>query len=61
MGKRSLSAFGLTSVDVTRKKTSNRKTMSVIDDILNDGLTFERRLIAIVFCFIYRQVREEDP
>jgi hypothetical protein len=48
-GNSSLSAFGFTSVDVTRKNTSSKKTMSVIEDMLNDGSTFERRLIDIFF------------
>jgi len=47
-------------VDVTRKKTSNRKTMSVIEDILNVELTLERRFIDILLV-IYLPVRAEDP
>ena len=48
-GSSNFRALGLTSVDVTRKKTSKRNTMSVIDDILKDGLTFARRFIAIIY------------
>jgi hypothetical protein len=47
-------------VDVTRKKTSNRKTMSVIEDILKVELTLERRFIDILLV-IYLPVRAEDP
>ena len=47
-------------MDVTRKKTSNRKTMSVIEDILNVELTLERRFIDILLV-IYLPVRAEDP
>ena len=42
-----LSALGLMSVDVTRKKMSSRNTMSVIDDIENPESTFVVLLIAI--------------
>ena len=46
-GRRSLSAFGLTRVDVTRKNMRSRNTMSVIDDIENPASTFVVRLMAI--------------
>ena len=39
LGRRSFSALGLTSVDVSIKNISNKKTISVIDDILKLGLT----------------------
>jgi len=38
-GKSSFKAFGLTSVEVSIKKISNKKTISVIEDILKFGLT----------------------
>lgn len=60
-GSSSLSALGLTSVDVTRKKISIRNTMSDIDDILKLDSTFARRFSAIVFLIIYLQVRGADP
>ena len=59
-GSNSLRALGLTRVDVTRKNTSSKKTMSVIDDILNVESTFERRLIDILFT-ICLQVHAGDP
>jgi hypothetical protein len=46
-GRRSFSALGLISVEVTRKKISRRNTMSVIDDIEKPESTFVVLLIAI--------------
>lgn len=46
-GRRSFSAFGLTSVEVTRKKISNRNTMSVIEDIDISDSDFVVLFIAI--------------
>ena len=51
-GSRSLRAFGLMSVDVTRKKISSRNTMSVIDDIENPESTFVVLLIAMSPYFV---------
>jgi hypothetical protein len=39
------------SVEVTRKKMSSRKTMSVIDDIENPESTFVVLLIAIFLSY----------
>jgi len=39
LGKSSFKALGLTSVEVSIKKMSNRKTMSVMEDILKLALT----------------------
>ena len=60
LGRSSLRALGLTRVDVMRKNISNKKIMSVIDDILNEGSTFALRLKAILFS-IYLPVRVKDP
>ena len=61
-GNRSLRALGLTRVEVTKKKINNRKTMSVMEDMLNEGLTFDLRLIDIIVSFfIYLLAREEGP
>ena len=49
LGSRSFSAFGFTSVDVTRKKISSRNTMSVMDDIENSDNILVFLLIAISF------------
>ena len=50
-GSSSFSAFGLISVDVTRKKIRSRNTMSVIDDIEKPESTFVVLLIAMsLFC-----------
>ena len=38
-GNLRFSAFGLTKVDVRMKKISNKKMMSVNEDILNSALT----------------------
>ena len=46
-GRRSFSAFGLISVEVTRKNIRSRNTMSVIEDIENPESTFVVLLIAI--------------
>jgi hypothetical protein len=46
-GSRSFNAFGLTSVEVTRKKISSRNTRSVIEDIDISALTFVDLLNAI--------------
>ena len=39
LGSKRFKAFGLTNVEVSIKKISNKKTMSVIDDMLKFGLT----------------------
>ena len=46
-GSSSLRALGWMSVEVTMKKMSSRKTMSVIDDMLKLASTFDLRLSAI--------------
>ena len=46
-GSRSLSALGLTRVEVIRKKISSRNTRSVIEDIDISALTFVDLLNAI--------------
>ena len=46
-GRRSLRAFGLMRVEVTRKKISSRNTISVIEDTENDASTFVFLLSAI--------------
>ena len=51
VGKSSFSAFGWIIVDVIIKKISNRNTMSVMDDMLNCGLTLFLDVIAINFLF----------
>jgi hypothetical protein len=48
-GNNSFNALGFMSVEVTMKKMSNRNTMSVIDDMLKLGLTFDPRFKAILF------------
>ena len=48
LGSSSFRAFGLTSVEVTRKKMSSRKTMSVMDDIEMPASTLVKRLMAII-------------
>ena len=47
LGSRSFSAFGLTSVEVIRKKISSRNTKSVIEDIAVSDKTFVVLLNAI--------------
>ena len=47
--KRSFRALGLMSVEVTRKKISRRKTMSVIDDTAKDASTFVFLLRAMAY------------
>ena len=39
LGSNKFNAFGLTKVDVNIKNMSNKKTMSVIEDMLKFGLT----------------------
>jgi len=39
LGKSNFKALGLTRVEVSIKKISNKKTISVIDDILKLGVT----------------------
>ena len=52
LGSRSFKAFGLMSVEVTRKKMRSRNTMSVIDDIENPGSTLVVLFIAIsLMCY----------
>ena len=51
LGRRSFSALGLTRVEVTRKKMSSRKTMSVIEDIEKPESTLVVLLIAICLLF----------
>ena len=46
-GKSSFKAFGLTRVEVSIKKISSKKTISVMDDILKFGLTLFLLLRAI--------------
>jgi hypothetical protein len=48
-GSNSLMALGLTSVDVSMKKISNRKTRSDMDAVLNCALILFLDLIAIFF------------
>lgn len=60
LGRSSFRAFGFTSVEVTKKKTSSKNTMSVIEDMLNDESTLDLRLIAIIV-LIYLRVRAKDP
>ena len=52
-GRRSFSALGLTSVEVTRKKIRSRNTMSVIDDIAIFGSAFVILLRAISYCALF--------
>jgi hypothetical protein len=47
LGRRSFRAFGLMSVEVTRKKIRSRNTMSVMDDIEKPESTLVVLLIAI--------------
>lgn len=54
LGRSSLSAFGLISVEVTRKNISNRNTMSVIDDIEKAASAFVLLFIAILIRFSVR-------
>ena len=56
-GNNNLSALGATRVDDTIKKISNRNTMSVIDDMLKLGLTFEPRFSAISSILIIKLAR----
>ena len=61
-GSSSLSAFGLTSVEVTRKKISNRNTRSVIEVLPRSDRTLVVLLNAISPSPIrYLQVRAGDP
>ena len=46
-GNNNFRAFGLTRVEVSIKKISNKKTISVIEDILKFGLTLFLLLSAI--------------
>ena len=48
-GRRSFNAFGLMSVEVTRKNIRSRNTMSVIDDIEKPESTFVVLLIAMSY------------
>ena len=48
LGSNSFNAFGLTRVEVSIKKISNKKTMSVIEDILKFALTLLLLLNAII-------------
>ena len=48
LGRSSLSALGLTRVEVTRKNINSKNTMSVMDDIEKLESTFVLLLIAIV-------------
>lgn len=48
LGKRSFNAFGLTSVEVSMKKINNKKTMSVIDDMLKLALILFLERIPII-------------
>ena len=47
-GSNNFRAFGLTRVEVSIKKMSNKKTMSVIDDMLKFALTLFLLLNAII-------------
>lgn len=47
LGKSNFKALGCTIVEVTIKKMSNRKTMSVIEDILNEASILVLRFKAI--------------
>lgn len=47
-GSNNFRAFGLTKVDVSIKKMSNKKTMSVMEDMLKFGLTLFLLLIPII-------------
>jgi hypothetical protein len=46
-GSSNFNALGLTNVEVHMKKISNRNTMSVMDDMLNDGEILLEERIAI--------------
>ena len=48
LGKSSFRALGLTRVEVSIKKISNRKTMSVMEDMLKLALTLFLLLNAII-------------
>jgi hypothetical protein len=48
-GRSNFNALGLTSVEVIMKKISNRKTRSVMDDMLNDALILLDERIAMLF------------
>ena len=48
-GRSRFNAFGLTKVEVSMKKINNRKTISVIEDILKLGLTLFLLLNAIIY------------
>ena len=50
-GRRSFSALGFMSVEVTRKKISSKNTMSVIDDIEKLASALVVLLIAITCYF----------
>lgn len=47
-GSNNFKAFGATKVEVTMKKINNKKTMSVIEDMLNAALTLFLRFSAMV-------------
>ena len=47
LGSNSFSALGLISVEVTRKKISNRNTISVMEDIVKVASTLVFLFIAI--------------
>ena len=47
-GNNNFKAFGLTSVEVSIKKISNKKTISVIDDIIKLALTLFLLFNAII-------------
>ena len=51
LGNNNFNAFGLIKVEVSMKNTNNRKTISVIDDILKLVLTLflERKFIMSSF------------
>ena len=51
-GSSSFKAFGFTRVDVTKKKISRRKTISVMDDIENSDRTFVFLFIAIAYSVV---------
>jgi hypothetical protein len=48
LGRLTLMAFGLTSVEVTIKNMSKRKIISVMEAMLKSGFTFDFLLSAIM-------------
>jgi hypothetical protein len=53
LGNKISSALVVTNVEVIIKNISNKKTMSVMDDILNSGLILFLPLISIGSAFLF--------